>query len=172
MCSCTCMCMYVSISVHACVVVYLRCIYIYVCICVCVYVCMYICTRVCISWFITVLRLDTGIYCVCTNVHVSAYVTRGTEVYLSGHTCVGVADNRLSIVCRAHAFVVVVSCIFGAYSVRRCMCRWRVCVCLCVYVWVNANFCLHIAVLSILPVSTHMCAWKWTKRGGMHCILV
>ena len=44
----------------------------------------------------------------CTNMHLSAYVTRDTEVYLSGHTCVGVGHNRLSIVCRAHAFVVVV----------------------------------------------------------------
>ena len=84
----------------------------------------------------------------------SAYVTRDTEMYLSRRVRVGVGDNRLSIVCRAHAFVVVVSCTFGAYSgdmsvhvpvtcacVRVPVCvyvrvRMRVyaCVCMCEYV--------------------------------------
>ena len=78
------------------------CVCVYMCIVICVYVLLtgyvYVCVCVCVS-------VCTGIYCVCTNTPLSAYVTRDTEVYLSGHTCVGVGDNRLSIVCRAHAFV-------------------------------------------------------------------
>ena len=65
-------------------------------------------------------------------------MTRGTEVCLSGHTCVGVADNRISIVCRAHAFVIV-SYIFGA-------CAGDVCVCVCVCVCARARACVGVRV--------------------------
>ena len=81
------------------------------CICVCMYVCAFVHLLIYnYSCFATghgyMVYSDSGwVYCVCTNIHMSAYVTRDTEVYLSRRACVGVGDNRLSIVYRAHVFV-------------------------------------------------------------------
>ena len=112
-----------------------------VCVCVCVHLLIYNCYASGYRYI-----------CVCTSIHVSAYVTCDTEMYLSRRVRVSVCDNRLSIVCRAHAFVVAVSCTFGAYAadmlvrapvtcacVRGCV---RVCVCVCVCVCLCVCLCM------------------------------
>ena len=107
-----CICVY--IRVYVCVCMYERMPlkgYRYNIYCMCVYVCIFV--RVCV--FADIRFSDWArVYCVCANIHASAYVTRDTEVYLSRRVCVRVCDNRLSIVCRVHAFVMIVSGIVGA----------------------------------------------------------